>query len=101
MGSDNVKTLLQLCEWHATKAIQRWLVYAGKYSKERREELTNLVNVWIKAPTVDDAFKAREALLKELQPPEQVYLVDFYQPKEEQFLRCWTRAYSNLGVNST
>ena len=60
----------------------------GKYSKERREELTDLVNAWIKVPTVNNAFKAREAILKELQPLEQVYLVNFYQPKEEQFLQC-------------
>jgi hypothetical protein len=101
IGNSDAKTLLQLCEWHAVKAIQRRLVHAGKYSKERREELTDLVNAWIKAPSVNDVFKAREALLKELQPPEQQYLIDYYQPKEEQFLRCWTMTYSNLGVHST
>jgi hypothetical protein len=94
MGNNDIKTLLQLCKWHATNAIQRRLVYSRRYSKERREDLTDLVNAWIKAPTVNNAFEAREALLKELQLSEQTYLINFYQPKEEQFLRCWTRTYS-------
>ena len=33
MGNNDIKTLLQLCEWHATKAIQRRLVHSGRYSK--------------------------------------------------------------------
>jgi hypothetical protein len=41
---DRFKTILQLYEWHATKAIQRKLVHASRYSKEKREGLTNLVN---------------------------------------------------------
>jgi len=41
---DCFETILQLCEWHATKAIQRRLVHAGKYSKEKREGLIDLVN---------------------------------------------------------
>ena len=38
------ETILQLYEWHAAKAIQKRLIHAGKYSKEKREELTDLVN---------------------------------------------------------
>jgi hypothetical protein len=38
------ETLLQLCKWHAAKAIQRRLIHASKYSKEKREELTDLIN---------------------------------------------------------
>jgi MULE transposase domain len=44
LGSREEETILQLCEWHAAKAIQRRLVHARKYSKERREGLINLVN---------------------------------------------------------
>jgi hypothetical protein len=95
------ETTLQLCEWHAVKAIQRKLVHAGKYSKERREGLTILVNAWIKAPTEDNANEARDALLKALEPREREYLVEYYQPMEKQFLRYWTRTYQNLGVHST
>ena len=29
---------LQYCNWHAVEAIERKLVAAGRYSKERREE---------------------------------------------------------------
>jgi hypothetical protein len=55
---DCFKTILQLCEWYAAKAIQRRLVHTGKYLKEKREGLTNLINAWIKAQTEDDADKA-------------------------------------------
>ena len=40
LGSREEETILQLCEWHAAKAIQRRLVHAGKYLKERKELLT-------------------------------------------------------------
>jgi hypothetical protein len=45
-------------------------VYTGKYSKEKMEGLTNLVNAWIKAMTEGDVNKAQEALLKALEPQE-------------------------------
>ena len=83
---DHFETILQLCEWHATKAIQRRLVHASKYSKEKREGLIDLVNTWIKAMIEDNANKAREVLLKALESQEHEYLIDFYQPKEKQFL---------------
>ena len=41
------------------------------------------------------------ALLQELLPREQEYLLVNYQPKEHQFIRAYTRSYPNLGVNST
>jgi hypothetical protein len=47
-----------------------------------------LVNAWIRALTEDDVKKTREALLKALEPIERIYLIDYYQPKEKQFLRC-------------
>ena len=34
---------LQTCIWHAVEAIKAKLVRAGKYSKERKDELTNLI----------------------------------------------------------
>ena len=52
------ETILQLCEWHAVKAIQRKLIHSSKYSKEKREGLTNLVNTWIIALTKEDVDKA-------------------------------------------
>jgi N-acyl-D-amino-acid deacylase len=49
----------------------------------------------------DNIKKAREALLKVLEPAECKYLIDYYQPKEKQFLRFWRRTCRNLGVHST
>jgi hypothetical protein len=38
------ETIVQLCEWHAAKAVQRRLVHASRYSKEKRKRLTDLIN---------------------------------------------------------
>jgi hypothetical protein len=34
---------LQLCEWHAVEAIKRKLVAVGRYKKERREKIVDLI----------------------------------------------------------
>ena len=72
-GGKEEETTLQLSEWHAVKAIQRRPAHAGKYLKGRREELTSSVNAWIMALTKGDAVKARDALLKALEPQEREY----------------------------
>ena len=99
-ASERAKIRLQLCEWHATEAIKKRLIHAGKYTKERREELTNLVHAWIKAPA-NSVSEAREKLLEQLEPKEKEYLTSYYQPKEENFLQAFTRTYRNLGCHST
>lgn len=94
-------TILQLCEQHIVKAIQRRLVYARKYLKERRKELISLVNAQIKALTKDDVIKAQDALLKTLKPKNCKYLINYYQLKEKQFLYYYIRTYQNGRVYST
>lgn len=42
-ASERARIWLQLCEWNATEAIKKRLIHAGKYTKERREELVDLV----------------------------------------------------------
>ena len=88
LRSREEETILQLCERHTAKAIQQRLVNAMKYSKERREGLTDFVNAWIRASTEDDVEKTQGALLKALKPAERKYLINYYQPKEKRFLRC-------------
>ena len=94
------KIYLQLCEWHAIQAIKRRLVAAGRYSKERREEIINKINQWVKAD-IDSLNEKRDELLKELHDEEKEYIRKNYQPKEPQFCRAYTRTYLNLGVHST
>jgi hypothetical protein len=77
-NKNRFKTVLQLYEWHALKAIQRRLVHVSKYSTKRREVLTSLVNAWIKALTKDNVLKARNALIKQLKPQDCEYLINFY-----------------------
>ena len=43
----------------------------------------------------------RTLLLRELLPKKQEYLLVNNQPQKHQFIRAYTRSYSNLGVNST
>jgi hypothetical protein len=101
VGCEGQRTILQLCEWHAIEAIKRRLIHSGGYSKEARESLTDLLNKWVKANTVDEMIDARKALLSQLRKGERDYLTEFYQPKEHQFCRAYTRTYVNLGVHST
>lgn len=49
---NGARIILQLCEWHTIEAIKRRLVYLGQYLKESKEEIIDLLNKWIKAPTI-------------------------------------------------
>jgi hypothetical protein len=69
---------LQLCEWHAVEAIKRKLVAVGRYKKDYREELVNMIWAWVKAPTAEDLSKRRGELLKALHVEEQRYIEDYY-----------------------
>jgi hypothetical protein len=90
--------LLQLCEWHAVSAIKRRLVAAGKHPKERRDELVSMIWDWVKAPSIKDLDEYRAKLLAALRFEEAEYIRNYYQPKEYQFCRAYTRTYLNLGV---
>ena len=73
---------------------------AGRYKKERREEIIDKINAWVKAD-IDSLDEKRDELLKELHADEQAYICKNYQPKEPQFCRAYTWTYPNLGVHST
>jgi hypothetical protein len=93
--------LLQLCEWHAVQAIRRRLVAAGRYTKERRDELTSMIWSWVMAPSIEALDECRAKLLTALDSKEAKYIQSYYQPKEQQFCRAYTQTYSNLGVHTT
>ena len=93
--------LLQLCEWHAVSAIKKRLVAAGKYSKERRDELISIIWDWVQAPSVEKLDECRSKLLAALGSKEAEYIESYYRPKEHQFCRAYTCTYLNLGVHST
>ena len=95
------RTRLQLCEWHTIKAIKRRLIHSGRYSKETRLVLIDLINKQIKASDLEALETARTTLFSRLQRQERHYLRSFYQPKESQFCHAYTRLLPNLGVNST
>ncbi len=55
----------------------------------------------MKSFTVTVLEEQRERLLMKLKTSEREYLITFYQPKEPQFIRAYTKQYPNLGVHST
>jgi hypothetical protein len=64
-------------------------------------ELVDLIWKWLKALTVDTLEEARTKLILELKVEEKEYFIGFYQPKERQLCRVYTKQYRNLGVHST
>jgi hypothetical protein len=101
VGEYRETTFLQLCEWHAVEAIKKRMINVGRYSKETRKEITSAINEWVKAETVKEIGKKRLELFKLLRPVDCEYIKGFYQPKEHQFTRAYTRKLLNLGVYST
>jgi hypothetical protein len=101
VGTKGERTRLQLCEWHAIEAIKKRLINCGRYSKETREVLVDLLNQWVKAPNMESLENTRKTLLSRLCIQERTYLWGYYQPKELQFCQAYTRLLPNLGVNST
>jgi hypothetical protein len=100
IGINQERVILQFCTWHGAEAIKRRLIAKG-YTKERREDINNLIWEWIKAPDFDTLEEARDKLILSLNNNEKEYLVGWYQPKEPQFCHAYTRQYRNLGVHST
>jgi hypothetical protein len=44
VGVHSETTFLQLCEWHAIKAMKKRLIDSGRYSKESRKEIVSALN---------------------------------------------------------
>ena len=63
--------------------------------------LVDLLNQWVKALDLETLEKARNKILSRLRSDDRTYLRTYYQPKEPQFCRAYTRVLPNLGANST
>ncbi len=92
--------ILQIYEWYGVEEIKRHLVAADKYPKDLRKKIIDLIWKQVKSSSPIELEANRTALLQQLLPKEQEYLLVNYQPKERQFIRAYTRSYPNLGVNS-
>lgn len=57
---------------------------ARRYKKDKREEIIDKINAWVKAD-IDSLNEKRDELLKELYANEQAYIRKNYQLKEPQF----------------
>ncbi|MCJ1467534.1 hypothetical protein MMC07_006159 [Pseudocyphellaria aurata] len=91
---------LQLCSWHAAEAVKKRLITEG-YPKTLRPELEDLIWKWISAPTMMELDSRRDALMEKLRPKEVEYLLNYYGPKEHQFIYAHTRLLPNLGARSS
>ena len=100
LDSVGSKVKLQLCFWHAAEAVKKQLITEG-YPKTLRPELEDLIWKWISAPTMMELDNQRAALMERLCPKEAEYLLDYYGPKEHQFIYAYTRLLPNLGAKSS
>ena len=93
--------ILQLCEWHAVKAIKKRLVVADQYIKKRWKKLSNYIWDWMKSFIITVLKKQWEHLLMKLKTSEREYLIIFYQLKKPQFIKAYIKQYLNLDVHFT
>lgn len=61
--------ILQLCSWHAAKAIKKRLTNEG-YTSEVRLSLATLIWNWINSPILQNLEEKRNELLAKLCPKE-------------------------------
>jgi hypothetical protein len=78
----------QLC---AIQAIKKRLVAARRYPKDKSGDIINKSTLGL----IDSLNEKSLELLAEHCDKEK-YIWDFYQPKEPQFCRAYTRTYLNL-----
>ena len=74
IGIKRERTRLQLYKWHTIKAIKQRLIHSGRYLKETRLVLINLINRWIKALDLEALKTTCIILLSRLQCQERHYL---------------------------
>ena len=92
------KYILQLCEWNEVEAIKRHVVAAGRYPKDIRDKIVDLIWKWVKSPSQSELEINRSELLQSLLSKEQEYLLLCYEPKEHQFVRAyWHLIISKFG----
>jgi hypothetical protein len=94
-----LNTILQFCDWHAVKNIEKRLADKD-YSKEIRKELKTLLWTFIKSNTHGDLETIRAEIYLKLRLDEINYLREYWGSKEKQFLRIYTQTYPNLGAHS-
>ena len=73
VGCHGERTLLQLCEWHAVKAIKRRLIHL-RYALKSRKPIVNSLWKWVKATTLEALETKRTTLLGQLHQKEREYL---------------------------
>ena len=91
--------ILQFCDWHAVQNVEKRLADKG-YPKSVRKEMKQLLWAFIKSSTKEELEQTRADIHSKLKSGEIQYLEEFWRPKEQQFLRLYTRKYPNLGAHS-
>jgi hypothetical protein len=92
----------QLCEWHALENM-RQCVYKNRTYKSKDELLWLWEHMrnWLQCDDLTKVDEMRAILYSHLKPAEHNYIEKNWRPKKPFIIRAYTRAYPNLGCNSS
>ena len=91
---------MQLCKWHVAKNIKTILVNSGKYPKEKRAPLVELMWNYIKSETPTKLKANYTAFTSWLKEQEALKIRKHWRLKEVYFNRAYIRRYRNLNANT-
>jgi MULE transposase domain len=93
-------TRLQFYEWHVSQNIKARLLKKGGYTKDLREQVVQQFWRYCKAGSTEEVTRQRFELTALLAQNDADYVLSTWVPKEQQFLRLYTKQYPNLGCHS-
>ena len=96
----NNEIKLQLCFWHAAKAIKKRLINE-KYSSKMKSKLINKIWNWVKTSTIFILNERRIDLMNHFRLKKITYVTEYYDSKKHQFVYAFIRFLSNLKIKST
>jgi hypothetical protein len=71
------------------------------YNSDEVEELAHLSWAYVNSDSEEQLTANRATLLSALRASEKSYISETWQPKERRVIRCYTKLYTDLGVNSS
>lgn len=94
-------SVIQIPEWTMQKNIKSKLIPARGYSKEAKQEISELLSRYIKWPNLEGLDAARADFLNRLNEVDQDFVRMNWLHREKQILLCYTTRLRNLACYST
>ena len=91
---------MQLYKWHVVKNIKTILVSSGKYLKEKRKILKNLIQVYIKLKSPAELKANYNIFIHQLNQLKAFKIKDHQGLREAYFNKAYTCYYHNLSANT-